>query len=166
MQSSNRNALDAGATMVEVCLEAGDGLDELYVKDNGEGIPAQFLPDCAKPHYTSKLEKFEDILQLQTYGFRGEGLSALCTVSKEVNITTKRAEDEFPTHVTLNKHGDIINSSKLDAQNVKRNIYLTGIRQSGTEVRVLGLLSQYPVRLQILKKEIAKQIRLVRLQTI
>jgi DNA mismatch repair protein MutL len=67
------NALDAGATRLEVTLEGG-GIRRIAVRDNGEGIPAAELPLAAEAHSSSKLASLQDI---RTLGFRGEGLYAI-----------------------------------------------------------------------------------------
>lgn len=159
-----RNALDAGATSLDIYLE-GEGLDFFYVKDNGEGIPQDHLPDCAKRYYTSKLESFEDLLELTTYGFRGEALNSLCAVSESVSITTKTENDDHPIHAEFNNRGELIQTEELTPSNSKKSIYLTGVKESGTEVRVCHLFKPFPVRLQVQKNKIKTQIKQVRKKT-
>lgn len=67
------NALDAGATRLDIVLEGG-GKDRLAVTDNGSGIPADEVELATLPHSTSKLH---DLGSIETLGFRGEGLSAI-----------------------------------------------------------------------------------------
>ena len=67
------NALDAGATRLELSLEEG-GKKSISLKDNGHGIAKEELALSVEQHNTSKLESLESIA---TFGFRGEGLYAL-----------------------------------------------------------------------------------------
>jgi DNA mismatch repair protein MutL len=78
------NALDAGATRLEVELGQG-GKTFLRVTDNGLGIPKEELPLAIEPHATSKLESLETI---QTLGFRGEGLYAIRQAAK-ISMTSR-----------------------------------------------------------------------------
>lgn len=72
------NALDAGATRLDIAIENG-GITRLCVTDNGAGIAKDELPLAALQHNTSKLESLTNI---RTFGFRGEGLYALRQAGK------------------------------------------------------------------------------------
>jgi DNA mismatch repair protein MutL len=80
------NALDAGATRLEVTLEAG-GTKRISVTDNGVGIPREELPLAIEQHSTSKLTTLSSI---ETLGFRGEGLYALRHAA-QLSITSRPA---------------------------------------------------------------------------
>ncbi len=73
------NALDAGATHIDVVLENG-GWDKISVTDNGAGIGADDALLMCRRGYTSKIVAFEDLQALKTLGFRGEGMccAVLC----------------------------------------------------------------------------------------
>ena len=75
------NALDAGSTRVDIELLRG-GMEAIRVTDNGHGIRAQDLPLAISRHATSKISRLEDLLQLQSLGFRGEALASICSVSQ------------------------------------------------------------------------------------
>ncbi len=75
------NAIDAGATRVDVTVERG-GKDLVRVADNGKGIGADDLPLAFMPHATSKLQDADDLFKIRTLGFRGEALAAIAEVSK------------------------------------------------------------------------------------
>lgn len=68
------NALDAGATQIEVKLKEF-GRDALEVSDNGAGVAPDNYAALARKHYTSKIERFEDIERLASFGFRCVGVS-------------------------------------------------------------------------------------------
>lgn len=82
------NALDAGATTVTVSL-AGGGVDELVVTDNGEGMSPEDAVLALERHATSKIRVLEDLAQLQSFGFRGEALPSIASVS-ELSLTTRQ----------------------------------------------------------------------------
>lgn len=75
------NALDAGAKKIVVELLNG-GKSEIKVKDNGEGMDEEDLKLCFLPHTTSKISNFSDLLKLNSFGFRGEALHSIGSVSK------------------------------------------------------------------------------------
>ena len=100
------NSLDAGATSIEVRLD-NYGLDKVEVKDDGCGLSRdQIHLMTTKEHYTSKISQFQDLTNgnLSTYGFRGEAVNAICTVS-EVKITSKRTEDVAATVIKCDNKG-------------------------------------------------------------
>jgi DNA mismatch repair protein MutL len=81
------NALDAGASRIEVQIVAG-GLDEIVVRDDGRGMDRSDALLCLERHATSKLTKLDDLDRIASYGFRGEALPSIASVSK-LSITTR-----------------------------------------------------------------------------
>ncbi|MBN2580269.1 MAG: DNA mismatch repair endonuclease MutL [Pirellulales bacterium] len=77
------NALDAGATRVDVAVVQG-GLELVRVVDNGGGIATADMPLAVAPHATSKLPGEEDLFRVRTLGFRGEALASIAEVSRFV----------------------------------------------------------------------------------
>ncbi|XP_060137338.1 PMS1 protein homolog 1 isoform X3 [Zootoca vivipara] len=127
------NSLDANATNVDVKLE-NYGFDKIEIRDNGDGIKAADVPVAAVKHYTSKISSSEDLEKLATYGFRGEALGSICSMS-EVLITTKTASDDFSTQYLLDRSGHVTSQKPSHLG-------------QGTTVTVLKLFKNLPVRKQ------------------
>ena len=75
------NALDAGATRVEVTVTAG-GRKLISVADNGCGMDRDNALMCLEPQATSKIRDVDDIERISTYGFRGEAIPSIAAVSR------------------------------------------------------------------------------------
>ncbi|MEW6635565.1 MAG: DNA mismatch repair endonuclease MutL [Actinomycetota bacterium] len=86
------NALDAGATRVEVEIEGG-GVSLIRVRDDGTGMPPEDAERAVGRHATSKIRTAEDLASVRTLGFRGEALHAIGAVSS-LSLTT--CERGFP----------------------------------------------------------------------
>ena len=83
------NALDAGATRIEVAT-AGGGLSLIRVVDDGGGIPRDELELAVSRHCTSKL--YDNIDAIQSLGFRGEALPSIGSIARLI-ITTRHASE-------------------------------------------------------------------------
>lgn len=122
------NALDAGATRIEVELTAG-GLGRVTVRDNGAGIPAAQVELAPLRHATSKLESVE---RVTTLGFRGEALWAMSQAG-HLTLTTRPAAQLGASQLTA--HGDSVSVSRVSAA-------------AGTSVTVSNLFAHQPARLR------------------
>ncbi|KAL1122553.1 hypothetical protein AAG570_002883 [Ranatra chinensis] len=143
------NSIDAGGDCIEVKLE-NYGLDRLEVRDNGCGISRDDVEVMCQKSYTSKISDFSDLDRLDTYGFRGEALSSLCSVGK-VTITTVTAGDDVAKCYTMDASGKIVNSS------------LSHITK-GTIVVVENLFRNLPVRRQLMSTKKRKTEELKRIE--
>jgi DNA mismatch repair protein MutL len=93
------NAIDAGATRVDVCVERG-GKDLVRIADNGSGMAQEDLLLAFQPHATSKLADVEDLHRVRTLGFRGEALAAIAEVSK-VRCQTRQADSVEGSEIVI-----------------------------------------------------------------
>jgi DNA mismatch repair protein MutL len=75
------NALDSGATQIDIMIEEG-GEKSIIVTDNGNGIPKQELLLAVSRHATSKIKTGVDLAAVATLGFRGEALASISSVSR------------------------------------------------------------------------------------
>ncbi len=134
------NAIDAGATEIEIYIEKG-GKQLIRVVDNGCGIERDDLHSAFLPHATSKIAKAEDLENILTLGFRGEAVASIAAVSK-MTITSKT---ETGKCYSLSSDGGNLGSiSKAAGDN-------------GTDVSVEMLFFNTPVRLKFLKADKAEE---------
>lgn len=131
------NSLDAGAAMIEVCIERG-GKALVRVTDNGEGIAAQELQLAVQRFATSKLVDAGDLERIQGYGFRGEALASMAEVS-ELVIESQRPEAESGMLLQI----------KAGKVTVRKEI----VRTPGTTVSVRNLFFNLPARRAFLRSD-------------
>ncbi len=134
------NAIDAGATEIEIYVEQG-GKQLVRVVDNGSGIERDDLHAAFLPHATSKISKAEDLNNIMTLGFRGEAVASIASVSK-MTITSKTENGKC---YRLSSDGGVLGEITEAAG------------EKGTEVRVEMLFFNTPVRLGFLKSEKAEE---------
>ena len=93
------NALDAGATNIEVSIFQG-GTEYIRVQDNGSGMTEANARMAVLRHATSKLRKASDLLSLTSLGFRGEALPSIASVSN-FTLLTRPESEEFATSIHI-----------------------------------------------------------------
>ena len=84
------NSLDAGATRIEIDVEAG-GTRLIRIRDDGAGIGGEDLTLALARHATSKIDSIEDLEAVQSLGFRGEALASIASVSR-LTLTSNTAD--------------------------------------------------------------------------
>ncbi|SIO73343.1 Mismatch repair endonuclease PMS2 [Babesia microti strain RI] len=139
------NALDASATEIDVSLVDG-GCESIEVKDNGTGIREEDFELLAIRNTTSKISKFEDLTtRLSTFGFRGEALHSIATLSTLV-VKTRIRDSTEGWNLTFDHQGNLLSKVKC-------------LMSLGTIVTSIKLFSVFPVRRQQLIKGWANKIK-------
>ncbi len=131
------NALDAGATRIEVMTDGG-GRRLIRVSDDGEGMTAADLALAVERHATSKLADGDDLLAIRTLGFRGEALPSIGAVAR-LAITTRHAGEPHAWTIAVEA-------------GVKSEVKPAALGQ-GTRVEVRDLFFATPARLKFLKTD-------------
>jgi len=138
------NALDAGASKIDVRLKE-HGVELLEVADNGKGIPVESRNGVALRHHTSKLEEFDDLQRLRSFGFRGEALNSLATLAT-LSISTRTKDDATGALLTFGADGSVAKSAPV-------------ARDVGTAVSVAQLFGPFPVRRRELQRNATNEFR-------
>jgi DNA mismatch repair protein MutL len=135
------NALDAGATAIEI-VAVGGGLSMLRITDNGSGMGRADLAMAVERHATSKLAD-NDLFNIATLGFRGEALPSIGSIGRLAIASRQRSEDGAPGLAIVVDCG------------AKGAISPAGIN-IGTVVEVRELFSATPARLKFMRTERAE----------
>ncbi|WP_336014529.1 DNA mismatch repair endonuclease MutL [Fusobacterium polymorphum] len=130
------NSLDAGSK--EIKLEVWNGGLDISINDSGCGMSKEDLLLSIERHATSKIFTKEDLFNIRTYGFRGEALSSIASVSKM--ILSSRTED-MQNGTQMNVLGGKVTNLK----DIQRNI--------GTQIEIKDLFYNTPARKKFLRKE-------------
>jgi DNA mismatch repair protein MutL len=129
------NSIDAGADRIEIHVEEA-GVKSIKVVDNGCGIEPEDAIIAFDRHTTSKIDKFEDIYDLKTLGFRGEALASIKAVAR-IEMVTRTKEHELGHKVVFD--GDRL----VEEADVPAPV--------GTSMTVKNLFFNVPVRRKFLK---------------
>jgi DNA mismatch repair protein MutL len=141
------NALDAGATRIEIEI-AGGGVESILVRDNGAGMPREDAVLAVERHATSKIRTEEDLARVASFGFRGEALPSIASVSR-FTLTTGDGTSEEATRLSVD-FGAPVNWSPA-------------AHPRGTDVRVEDLFRKTPARRKFLKSPEAEAREIARL---
>ena len=93
------NSLDAGADKIDITIQDG-GIEYIRVVDNGSGMSEENARLAVLRHATSKIRMAEDLLSLETLGFRGEALPSIASVSK-FRMLTRIDDEDLATSITI-----------------------------------------------------------------
>jgi DNA mismatch repair protein MutL len=129
------NAVDAGATRVDITIEEG-GSHLIRVVDNGHGIAADQMELAIASHATSKIRSADDLFSVRTLGFRGEALASISEVS-QMTLRSRTDEEEVGNILEING-------------GQRSELRPTGC-PTGTLVEVRNLFYNTPVRRKYLK---------------
>jgi DNA mismatch repair protein MutL len=141
------NALDAGATRIEVDVERG-GIALVRVRDDGGGIPASELPLALARHATSKITSLEDLAAISTLGFRGEALPSIGSVAR-LRILSRAHQAEQAAELSV--EGGTLSAVRPAAH------------PPGTTVEVRDLFFNVPARRKFVRSEATELGHIVRL---
>lgn len=130
------NAIDAGARAIEV--EYDQGGRRVRVTDDGSGISPEDLPRAIARHGTSKIQAADDLWSLVSFGFRGEALASIGSVSR-LSIQSRTAQETSSTRLVC-EYGRVAPPEKTGGN-------------PGTTVLVEELFTNVPARLKFLKSE-------------
>lgn len=135
------NALDAGASQIDIVIQGG-GCDLIRISDDGCGMSPDDLLVAVERHATSKLKVDgsgrEDLQHIDTLGFRGEALPSIGAVAR-LSITTREGEAEI--------------ASRLSVEGGKLGNVEPAAGPPGTRIEVRDLFYATPARLKFLKSE-------------
>lgn len=131
------NSLDAGATIIAVYIQNG-GKNSIRIVDNGCGIGVDDIELALTHHATSKLSTVDELNTIATFGFRGEALSSISSVSKMTFITRDTSVDDAL-------------QLKIEAGCIVERLSVA--RDVGTDITVQDLFFNVPARRKFLKSD-------------
>jgi len=131
------NSLDAGASRIEVDIEAG-GARLIRVRDDGGGIHLDELPLAVASHATSKIGSFDDLEHVASMGFRGEALASVSSVSRFALTSRVRGEE---------------GAFRIEVDGGKLQAARPAQHPQGTSVEVRDLFYNVPARRKFMRAE-------------
>lgn len=150
------NSIDAGSTEIIVEIHEG-GAKKITIRDNGSGIHEEDLLLALTSHATSKIRDSNDLVRVQSLGFRGEALASIASVS-ELTLTTRVAESSHGFKVTG------VGNDEIEKP-------MPAAHPFGTTIEVKDLFYNVPARKKFLRtertefshiEELVKRLALVR----
>ncbi len=135
------NSLDAGAHRIDIAIERG-GCGRIEVADDGCGMSREDAILSLRRHATSKIRDAADLTAIRTFGFRGEALASIASVSR-MTLRTRRPEDGAGVEIAATA-GDIEQSRECAIA-------------PGTRIDVRDLFFNTPARLKFLKTVATEQ---------
>ena len=141
------NALDAGATRVDIEIEKG-GAGLIRVRDNGRGMPAAELPLALTRHATSKIASLDDLAAVSSLGFRGEALPSVAAVAR-LRLVSRQAGSG--------------RAFEISAENGVVGEVRPAALPEGTLVEVRDLFFNVPARRRFLRSEATESTHVLRM---
>lgn len=139
------NSIDAHSSMIDVLVKDG-GLKLLQVSDNGDGIGQDDLPLLCERFATSKIAKFDDLLLIETYGFRGEAMASISHIGR-LSVVSKTREAPL-AYKSYYVGGKLANAKfKTGTSNDPKPI----AGKDGTQITVEDLFYNVPSRLRTMR---------------
>ncbi|MCM2350071.1 MAG: DNA mismatch repair endonuclease MutL [Bacteriovoracaceae bacterium] len=133
------NAVDAGAKKLELTIK-NNGLDLISLKDDGHGMRFQDLPLAFSRHATSKISRFEDLYKLHSFGFRGEALASIASISKLQCIS--KTQDHAASEIRIEGGMTVFHGERQ-----------THTSSHGTELVIQDLFFNTPARLKFIQSQ-------------
>lgn len=133
------NALDAGATHIDIAIEEG-GAKLIRVSDDGIGIPEDELTLAVAPHATSKITSADQLEAIGTLGFRGEALASIASVSR-LRITSRPTRED----------GTAEAAGVLEVDGGEVHGPFPGASRPGTVIEVKDLFFNTPARRKFMR---------------
>jgi DNA mismatch repair protein MutL len=143
------NAIDAGARRLTILVELG-GKKQVSVEDDGEGMEPEDARLAIERHATSKIRRADDLAAITTFGFRGEALPSIASVSHFVLRTRARGQ-QSGTEIRVNG-GTLASAIEVGTA-------------EGTRVQVEDLFYNLPARRKFLKSDGAESAQVSRIVT-
>lgn len=105
------NSIDAKATKIDITVQ-NNGFKTIKIQDNGSGISRDNFGLLCKRFATSKIQSFNDLETIQTFGFRGEALSSICNIS-HLKIITRTSNQPFAYEGEFDLNGNVISEKPI-----------------------------------------------------
>ncbi|WWO96359.1 MAG: DNA mismatch repair endonuclease MutL [Candidatus Dasytiphilus stammeri] len=136
------NSLDAGANNIDIFIEKG-GTKLIRIRDNGCGLHKEDFKLALVNHATSKIYTVDDLNHIESFGFRGEALASLCSVSK-LQLTSRIEKNDLAYYTYVEGH-PVLSNSHLPLIPTAHPI--------GTTLDIMDLFYNTPARRRVLRTE-------------